>query len=100
MQDEVSCHRSKIVTNCFRVYKFTLLKWPENSLDLNPIKNFWTVLKDKVTEKHSSNIPAFIEAIKLVWISETPKKFFKILIESMPRQIKKVIKKKRTTHQT
>ena len=92
MQDGAPCHRSKIVKEYFKEKKITLLQWPGNSPDLNPIENFWTVLKNKVSEKYPASISALIEAIKLVWIREMPKDLCKNLIESIPRRIKAVIK--------
>ena len=94
MQDGVPCHCSKIVTDFFRANKVTLLEWPGNSPDLNLIENLWAVLKDEVAGKHPSNIPALIEAIELIWIREIPEEFCKDLVESMPRQMKVVIKAK------
>ena len=73
MQDGVPCHCSKIVTDSFRANRITLLKCPGNNFDLNLIENLWAVLEDEVADKHSSNIPALIEAIKLVCIREIPK---------------------------
>ena len=65
-QDGAQCHCSKIVTDFFRANKITLLEWPGNSPDLNLIENLGAVLKNKVADKHPSNIPALIQAIKLV----------------------------------
>ena len=51
--------------DCNRLFganKITLLKWPENNPDLNPIENLWAILEDKVANKHPSNIAALIEA--------------------------------------
>ena len=36
----------------FRANKITSLKRSGNNPDLNPIENFWMVLKDKAAEKH------------------------------------------------
>ena len=55
MQDGAQCHRSKIVTQFLKSKKNQILDWPGNSPDLNPIKNLWTVLKDKVSEKQPTN---------------------------------------------
>ena len=94
MQDGAPCNCSKIVTDFFRANKVTFLEWAGNSPDLNLIENLWAVLKDEVADKHPSNIPSLIEAIKLVWIREIPEEFCKTLIESMPRRMKVVMKAK------
>ncbi|KAI0222937.1 Glutamate carboxypeptidase 2 [Lamellibrachia satsuma] len=46
MQDGAPCHQSKVATD-FLKNKISLLEWPENSPDLNPIDNLWTIMKDK-----------------------------------------------------
>ena len=94
MQDGTPCHCSKIVTDFFKPNKITLLEWPGNSPDLNPIENLLAVLKDKVADKHPSNIPTPIEAMKLVWIRKISEEFCKNLIESVLRRMKAVIKAK------
>ena len=94
MQDGAPCHCSKIANNFFRANKITLLEWPGNGPDLNSIENLWAVFKHNAADKHSSNIPALIKVIKLVWIREIPEEFCKNLIENMSRRMKAVIKAK------
>ena len=38
--------------------KIRTLEWPGNSPDLNPIKNLWCVMKNKVSEKHPTSLCA------------------------------------------
>ena len=33
-----------------------MLKWPGSSPDLNPIKNLWSLMKNKVSEKHPTSL--------------------------------------------
>ena len=33
-----------------------MLEWPGSSPDLNPIKNLWSLMKNKVSEKHPTNL--------------------------------------------
>ena len=66
MQDGVPCHRYKIVTQFLKLKKIQILDCPGNSPHLNPIENFWTVLKDKVSEKQPTNTKELEEAIKAV----------------------------------
>ena len=44
-QDSAPCRKAKMTTNCFRKMKITVLDWPGNSPDLNPIENFGPLLK-------------------------------------------------------
>ena len=53
-----------------RKSKVKTLEWPGNSPDLNPIKNLWTYMKDKLAEKQPSNAEALRMAIKEVWSKE------------------------------
>ena len=48
----------------------TMLDWPGNSPDLNPIENLYSKMKDLVAEKQSSGGKALIETIKEVWVKE------------------------------
>ena len=90
MQDGAPCHRSKMVTN-FLKKKMKVLDWPGNSPDLNPIENLWTVMKDKVAEKHPSSFPDLFQSIKEVWVKEISKEYCANLVNSMPRPLAAVI---------
>ena len=70
MHDGPSCNRSKTVAEFLRKSKVKTLEWPGNSPDLNPIKNLWTYMKDKLAEKQPSNAEALRMAIKEVWSKE------------------------------
>ena len=50
MQDDAPCHRSKGAKTFLAENQIKVLDWPGNSPDLNPIKNLWTNMKNKVAE--------------------------------------------------
>ena len=54
MQDGAACHHSKLVSYFFK--NIETLDWPGNSPDLNPIKNLWAILKDKVADKQTTGV--------------------------------------------
>ena len=92
MQDGTPCHHSKVAKNFLDSNNINLLKWPGNSPNLNPIKNLWTNMKNKVSEKQPLSGAELVKPIKEVWVKEIFKDYCQSLIESMPRRIKAVIK--------
>ncbi len=57
LQDGAPCHKAKIVTKWFvdRPH-ITLIKWPGNSPDLNPIENVWSRMKHQLASSTCSTM--------------------------------------------
>ena len=92
LQDGAPCHKSKVVMESLKKEKFTIIDWPGNSPDLNPIENCWSYMKAKLKDDASvTSIPKLIAAIKKMWVKELPQEYFKKLAHSMPRRIQEVI---------
>jgi transposase len=95
MHDGAPCHRSKKVTEVLKKEKFSILDWPGNSPDLNPIENCWSHMKRKLKEDHTiTSVPKLMQAIKKMWLKDMTRDYFKELSASMPRRLQMVIDQK------
>ncbi len=49
-QDNAPCHKAQIISDWFLEHdnEFTLLKWPPESPDLNPIEHLWDVVEREI----------------------------------------------------
>ena len=69
-QDSAPCHKAKMITNCFKKMKITVLDWPGNSPDLNPIENLWSIVKNRLRKIDFPNKIKLIQSVILVWFHE------------------------------
>ncbi len=92
-QDLAPAHTAKGTKSWFNDHGVTVLDWPANSPDLNPIENLWGIVKRKMRNTRPNNADDLKAAIKATWASIPPQQCHK-LITSMPRRIEAVIKAK------
>ncbi len=52
-QDNAPCHKAQIISDWFLEHdnEFTLLKWPPQSPDLNPIEHLWDVVEREIRSR-------------------------------------------------
>jgi transposase len=90
--DLVPCHNSKAVRKFIQENKISMLNWPGNSPDMNPIENLWSIQKkcrgkmDCTTEQCMAT-----NTIKLWFHNSGLKNFCSKLVKSMPKRVQEVI---------
>ena len=90
-QDLAPCHTCQKVKNFINLNNISVLDWPGNSPDLNPIENFWSKIKLRLRRIDCATMVKLIEAIIDCWyrdpqIQENCKK----LMDSMTKRVKSV----------
>ena len=94
-QDSAPCHKAKIITNCLKKIKITVLDWLGNSPDLNPIKHLGSIVKNRLRNMDCTTKIKLIEAVIHVWFhDEEIKKICKTLVLSMKKRVKSVLENK------
>ncbi len=82
-QESAPAHTAKGTKSWFNDHGVTVLDWPTNSPDLNPIENLWGIVKRKMRDTRPNNADDLKAAIKATWASITPEQCHR-LITSMP----------------
>ncbi len=96
-QDNAPCPKAQILTDWFLEHdnEFTLLKWPPQSPDLNPIEHLWDVVEQesRIMGVQPTNLQQLRDAIMSI-LTKISEECFQHLVESMQRRINTVLKAK------
>jgi transposase len=91
-QDNAPAHTSRATTAFFAEKNLTLLRWPANSPDLNPIENLWGILKASLSKQQHTSKQGLIDAAKREWML-IPQKTIRNCFLSMPKRIEQVLER-------
>ncbi len=68
-QDLAPAHTAKGTKSWFNDHGVTVLDWPANSPDLNPIENLWGIVKRKMRDTRPNNADDLKATVKETWAS-------------------------------
>ena len=85
-------HKSKLVQSYLKRKSVSILDWPSQSLDLNPIENLWAELDRRTKFRRVTNGNDLFKAISEEW-KQIDNNYLQNLVNSMPKRIKEVLKK-------
>ncbi len=78
-QDLAPAHTAKGTKSWFNDHGVTVLDWPANSPDLNPIENLWGIVKRKMRDTRPNNGDELKATVKETWASITPQQCHKLI---------------------
>ena len=90
-QDNDPKHTSKLIQSWFSKKKVTVLEWPSQSSDLNPIEHLWEELERRIRIRTYRNSDDLMAGIEQEW-SKIPIDRLHTLVDSMPARCAAVIK--------
>ena len=82
MQDAASCHRSQIATELLN---------KDSMFEMGLMETLWTIMKDNVAYKQSSNARNLGQDTKEVWITEITQGYCRYQLFNMPCRLTVVI---------
>jgi transposase len=95
-QDNATIHRARVTQGWFDDNEITVVEWPPNSPDMNPIEHVWKALKAKLHARFPDTYALrggpervqeeLAKRLQVVW-AELEEEVFERLISSMPARV-------------
>lgn len=92
-QDGAACHTAKKVKQWLLENEIPVLSWTSSSPDLSPIETLWHIMKKRLRAHPARTLPDLRSRIQDIWDSFTTDEC-KDLVNTMPRRIEAVLKRK------
>ena len=90
-QDNAPIHTAAATRAFLQARAVTVLDWPGNSPDLNPIENVWAYVQRSLPRTLPRNSEELWERIKNAWY-QVPLELLQTLINYMPDRVAEVIR--------
>ena len=94
-QDNDPKHSAKSIAEYIHEQEYSVLEWPPQSPDMNPIEHMWALVKRRLNEYESppSGLVELWERVQDIWNKVTQEECLKV-IDSMPSRIQALLKAK------
>ena len=100
MQDNAPCHKATAILEFLQENQVSVMKWPAQSPDLNPIENLWADFKARFHKRFTElfNHPSksvearyrYSAVLEEVWYTQG-QEMIDALLESMPKRVQAVL---------
>ena len=91
-QDNDPKHTSRVAKDFLAENRITVIDWPSNSPDLNPIENMWQIVKNNVEKRMPQNVAELKQFMTEEW-EAIPQETVNNLVRSMKKRCNLVLEK-------
>ena len=79
MQDNASCHKAMVVINFLKAENVTVMDWPPQSPDLNPIEHVWKTLGERSKDRNPETTEQLWKSLLEEWYKITRQDINKLI---------------------